>query len=178
MNLAESKRRRLVTQAEYARHRGVGSGAVSKAVKSGRITLIDGLIDPEVADIQWKKNTDQAQAARAHGNKRDGGDQGGSAAADYMEWKGKREKAEALRAMQNQEREAGNLYYKDEIDRGARTVGRQLRDQLLAVPSRVAAELATLTDAGQIERHLRTELRAVLTSVEKHVLAGGGSDET
>lgn len=38
----------------YAKHRGVSQPAVSKAVKQGRITLLeDGSIDPKLADKQW-----------------------------------------------------------------------------------------------------------------------------
>ena len=47
----------LITQAEYARRRGVAKSAVAKAVKEGRITLLGGKIDPAVADIQWQQNT-------------------------------------------------------------------------------------------------------------------------
>lgn len=43
---------------QYAKHRGVSAMAVSKAVKAGRISLTpDKLIDPEVADAEWTKNT-------------------------------------------------------------------------------------------------------------------------
>jgi hypothetical protein len=49
---------KLVSQAEYARHRGVSEAAVSKAVSQRRITLTpDGLIDPLAADAQWARNT-------------------------------------------------------------------------------------------------------------------------
>lgn len=47
----------LMTQAEYAKHRGCSAVAVHKAVKAGRISLIGDKIDPEVADIQWERNT-------------------------------------------------------------------------------------------------------------------------
>lgn len=47
----------LITQAEYARRRGVAKSAVAKAVSEKRITLIDGKIDPEFADFQWARNT-------------------------------------------------------------------------------------------------------------------------
>ena len=47
----------LITQAEYARRRGVAKSAVAKAVAERRISLIDGKIDPSVADIQWERNT-------------------------------------------------------------------------------------------------------------------------
>jgi hypothetical protein len=45
----------------YARHRGVSHQAVSKAVRTGRITqLPDGTIDPERADKEWAARTDPA----------------------------------------------------------------------------------------------------------------------
>ncbi len=48
---------KLITRAEYARLRGVSRVAVGKAVKTGRIDLVDGLIDPIAADAQWERNT-------------------------------------------------------------------------------------------------------------------------
>ena len=47
----------LMTQAQYAEHRGCSRVAVHKAVKEKRISLIDGKIDAAVADIQWAANT-------------------------------------------------------------------------------------------------------------------------
>ena len=47
----------LITQSEYARRRGVAKSAVAKAVSERRITLVDGKIDPVIADIQWQRNT-------------------------------------------------------------------------------------------------------------------------
>jgi hypothetical protein len=35
--------------------------AVQKAVSTGRITLIDGKVDPEAADRQWNERTNQKQ---------------------------------------------------------------------------------------------------------------------
>ena len=56
----------LITQAEYARRRGVAKSAVAKAVAEGRITLINGKVDPAVADIQWAQNTrTRADSGRA-----------------------------------------------------------------------------------------------------------------
>lgn len=50
----------LISRADYARRRGISQTAIHKAIKSGRITPIDGRIDPEVADIQWEKNRRRA----------------------------------------------------------------------------------------------------------------------
>lgn len=65
----------LITQAEYSRHRGCSREAVRQAIEAGRISTLPGpngrkLIDPDVADIEWKRNTDQKQSERANASKR------------------------------------------------------------------------------------------------------------
>jgi hypothetical protein len=48
----------LLSQKEYAKHRGCTPAAVCKAVKDKRISIdSDGKIDPVVADIQWDANS-------------------------------------------------------------------------------------------------------------------------
>ena len=52
-----------LSKAEYARHRGCSRAAVTKAIKSGRISVEpDGSIDPEKADREWQANTKGAPA--------------------------------------------------------------------------------------------------------------------
>jgi hypothetical protein len=51
----------LVSMNEYARSRGISSVAVSKAVKTKRIKLVRGKIDPSLADEQWAANTRPGQ---------------------------------------------------------------------------------------------------------------------
>lgn len=51
----------LITQAEYARHRGCSQAGVKKAVDAGRITLVNGKIDQAKADKAWADNTDPRQ---------------------------------------------------------------------------------------------------------------------
>jgi hypothetical protein len=48
---------------EYARMRGVSVVAVSKAVKTKRISLVRGKIDPAKADKEWAANTQPGQRA-------------------------------------------------------------------------------------------------------------------
>ncbi|HSH98870.1 MAG: hypothetical protein ACAH07_05975 [Methylophilaceae bacterium] len=54
----------LISLRAYSRLRGCSLAAVQKAIKSSRISLIDGKIDPEVADIQWARNTQPDQQER------------------------------------------------------------------------------------------------------------------
>lgn len=55
----------VITQAEYARRRGCTEGAVRRAIRDGRITLIDGKIDPVAADAQWRRNTRVRMGSRS-----------------------------------------------------------------------------------------------------------------
>lgn len=54
----------LISLRAYSRHRSVTLKAVQKAIQAGRISLIDGKIDPAVADIQWAQNTRPDQQER------------------------------------------------------------------------------------------------------------------
>ncbi|MGY6278007.1 hypothetical protein [Methylomonas sp. MgM2] len=163
---------KLMNKSEYGRHRGVTHAAVNRAVKSGRISLIDGKIDPNVADIQWAANTKMklspanakalpvAEQINAVPQQQHTGE-------DYLHWKTRRERAESIRAEQAQELEAGNLVYKDDTQRAAKNAARMMRDQLLSVPARLAGELAAISDTVVIEQKIRSELRSVLIGMDR-----------
>lgn len=190
--------RQLFGLREYARYResnglpGATLTAVQKAIASNRITVIidekgKQKIDPEVADFQWGKNTDPDQSARANsgkeilppssGEKPSGGrgDDGGR----YWEAKTSREEVELARARLALEKDAGQLVDRDGARRAAYESGRMLRDMVLSVPSKVAAEVAAMTDARAIETRIREELRTVLAELSRLAAVGfeGQGDE-
>ena len=47
----------LMSIKEYAAHRGVSEGAVRRAIRERRISLIEGGIHPDAADAEWTRNT-------------------------------------------------------------------------------------------------------------------------
>ena len=59
--MARQAKKELISQREYARQLGVSHVAVQRAVKTGRISTVDGKIDPAQADRQWQENTDQSK---------------------------------------------------------------------------------------------------------------------
>lgn len=46
----------LITKSEFARQVGVTPQAVYRAIKTGRITAIDGKLDEQAATLQWELN--------------------------------------------------------------------------------------------------------------------------
>lgn len=169
---------KLMTQAEYAAHRGCSAVAVHKAVKAGRISLIGDKIDPDVADIQWAKNT-RARVRNVDTPEPSGGadlvDQAGAAApppatpsptpapadSGYTAARARREAAEAEQAELELGKLRGELVYRADVMRGGFEVGRELRDTMDAAVNRLSAELATVTSAEACAEILRTHNRAV-----------------
>lgn len=171
---------KLMTQAEYAVHRGVSAVAVHKAVKAGRISLIEGKIDPAVADIQWAHNTrpradrklTAAPAAEvppvapvivANPVSSDEGD-------DYWVSRAKRERAEAAIAEMKRAELEGKLIRTDVIRQAwARKIS-AARDALLQIPHRMAPVLAAEADMERIGQLLDEELRQALLHLSQDSL--------
>ena len=177
----------LITQAEYARRRGVSRVAVHKAVTSGRISLIDGKIDPEVADIQWARNTDHDQAARSRGVSgfqmrlngseqnapvgaqgagpehepdADGDTQDGSLLANKIRIAA----ADAELKEDSLRKSRSELVLASQIQREAFAKARMARDILSSFPARVAPLLVG-KPLKDIEAVMREEVRKVIASI-------------
>ncbi|MFD2754277.1 hypothetical protein [Comamonas terrae] len=178
----------LITQAEYARRRGVAKSAVAKAVKEGRITLIDGKIDPAVADIQWAQNTRaRADAGRAASESSSAMGEAPSAANsapqaqesapvgassgkdDYQALRVRREMAAVEREERENAREAGLLLDRREVSRGVFDAFRALRDEVFNAPQRSAPRVVGLADVREIEHVLMEELRKAFTIAERRL---------
>lgn len=180
----------LISQREYARRRrerGLPGGtlrAVQKAIEAERIRLIDGKIDPEVADIQWDRNTDPDQQKRGAGGNlgtslAEGrepaptlqasaqpavGDQRPSQSGDQVSRIREAARADAARAelleYQLQEKQ-GKLVRAEDVRRAAMEKARVARDALLGIPNRLAPILAAESDPAKVHGRLAEELRRV-----------------
>lgn len=160
----------------YARRRGVTPAAVRKAIKSGRISIQNGKIDPALADAQWRGNTDESKPRNSVSGNPGGPSRtpmvppmpafgapgqalprtGGYAAARAV-----RETYEArLRELDYKVR-TGELVPVDRVRVVAFNASRRARDLLLAIPDRVSAVVAGLTDASEVHRVLSEEIRRV-----------------
>lgn len=170
----------LISQAEYARRRGVAKSAVAKAVSEGRISLVNGKVDPAVADIQWEQNTRaRADSKRAGAAKADGAGVGQAQtekaavapesppqAPGYTDYRTIREKAEAEMAERNNRKAAGLLVERAQVQRGVFDSFRAMRDEIMSVGQRAAPKCIGLADAREIEHKITDELRKALENFE------------
>ena len=159
----------LITPAEYARRRKVSDVAVHKAVRRGRICLIDGKIDPAVADIQWEANT--RKRVDYHGREKTEREKNNQAQGTSQLWKYReqREAAEAQLKEIELEQALGNLIDADDARRVEFETARAVRDALLSLPDRLAPLLAAATSADECHRLLDVEIRAALTQVAERL---------
>lgn len=176
---------RLLSKAAYARHRGCDEKAVRKAIAEGRISAIDGKIDPEVADIQWAKNTrargdsgrtvagNAAEAGQGMpaASEAPSGPESGPAAPGYADYRAIREKAEAEMAQRANAKEAGLLVERARVERGMYDVMRAYRDAVMVVGQRSAPRCIGLADARDIEHVITDETRKALEGFEARLAA-------
>jgi hypothetical protein len=167
----------LITQAEYARRRGCTEGAVRRAVRDGRISLINGKIDPVAADAQWARNTRVRAGSRATDdvNLSGSGGTGGTAAGDndddedsatgYWKSRARRERAEAELAELKLAELQGQLVRADDWAAALAKRAAAFREGLLQIPARLAAQLAAETDQARIHGLLEDELRQVMSQL-------------
>lgn len=166
----------LITQSEYARRRGCTEGAVRRAVRDGRISLIDGKIDPVAADAQWARNTRvragsrstddanlQAPAGPSRGRSDEDGDDG------YWASKARREKAEADLAELKLAEQRGELVRAADVRAAQARRLAALRESLLQLPARLAPVLAAEADAARCHDTLQAELHALLEQMTEGV---------
>lgn len=163
--------RETVTQSDFARLMGVTVEAVTKAMKAGRLkdAIIRGRrgpprIDPELGRQEWEANTSPSKGGnRMTAKPAELHEDGDTAAASYAKSRAKREAYAAELARLEVQEKLGTLVDADEVKRAAFSTARQIRDGLLNMPDRLAAELAAMTDQFEIHRVLTEEIRRVLT---------------
>jgi hypothetical protein len=168
----------LVSMREYARRRGVSHVAVAKAAKVGRITLVDGKVDPVTADRDWKRNTDPSQQREQGGNGSRAGQNGGDAGpappsmppgsgVNYLQSRAVRETFMARLAGLEYDVKRGALIKADEVRVTWFNKTRRARDMILGVPDRLAPVLAGQDNPFEVHRLLAEELRRVCDELAK-----------
>lgn len=153
----------LLSLRAYAQHRGVALAAVQKAITTGRITTVDGKIDPEIADKQWAENSNARSAAPTEKAKPASAAADGGTGANYQVARAIREQFAARNAKLDYDERIGRLLDRDAVEKAAFESHRQIRDFMLAIPDRLAPILAAESDPQKVLRILDDEIRARLT---------------
>jgi len=152
--------------------RGCTEGAVRRAVRDKRITLIDGRVDPVAADAQWARNT-RVRAGSVPANDANltaGGTPGGgadSSGADYWGSKAKREAAEAEIAELKLAEMRGELVRAADVRAALSREVAAVREALLQLPARVVPLLVAEPLPAAMDQVLRAEITAALAGLSE-----------
>lgn len=181
--MARARKRELISQREYARRRNISHVAVQRAVNAGRISMVDGKIDPVQADREWRENTDQSKPrnritgrpkhARVAGRPSEpmdfgdaeGASGGNGTATGYAKARAAREVYQAQLAKLELDRQRAILIRADEVRVGAFNMARKVRDQLIALPDRVTAILAATDEPAEVQRILEEEIERICQEI-------------
>jgi hypothetical protein len=160
------------TPSEYARHRGNDEKAVRKAIAEGRITAMEingrKMIDAAVADIQWAQNT----RARADSRKarKEAASTGPADDASYAALRTRREAAEAQMAELALAKELGNVIEREPAVSAVFTAFRALRDGGLVIGRKLAANVAAMNDAREVQAAIDTAQRELFDTFSRRTL--------
>lgn len=161
----------LMAQAEYARHRKVNRSHVSRLAKRGILILRGKLVDVAASDavlddrpvaVEPNETGPSAQPQTATETP---GQQPTSYAQARLADMVYRAKLRRL----DYETRSGKLIPADEVKARWFVIARQIRDRLLAIPSKLSPQLAALTDAREVRELLDTEITAILRALQDDI---------
>lgn len=144
-----------LSQAEYARHRGCSAVAVHAAIKAGRITLVDGKIDPAKADREWSKNSRVRVSTKSVKRKT-------KTELSYQDARTAQAVADAEDAQLRVLERRGVLVHVDVHRARVSQHLSALKDAFLQMPARLAAVLAAETDEAKCHNIVQDEIFSVL----------------
>ena len=156
----------VVTAAEYARRRGISQEAVRKAIQGGR--LVECIVTnergrqrliPSVADAEWDKNTQHHRKSQPDPIVEDDL----LDIPNFNESRAKREAYQAELARLEYEEKQSTLVNAEAVKKEAFRTARLVRDAMLNIADRIAAELAADTDAFSVHKRLTDEIRTALS---------------
>jgi hypothetical protein len=155
---------RLMTQAEYARHRGKSRQYISRLAKAGVLVMRAGKVDVASSDAVLDDRPEPV-SERVTASPTDVAPAGttfAQAKTADMVFKAK------LRKMEYDVR-MGKLVEAELVKQRWSAVLRLIVDRILAWPNRLAPEVAALTDERQVREAILREARALINDLRSEV---------
>lgn len=157
--------KKLLSQAAYARHAGVSAQTIRKDVKVGKITLVEGKIDPVRADKERAEKTDWAKKPNKNEST------GAIVEEGVTMYQARTQKMayEAKLAQLKYEEEIGKVVDTLEIQNQLFSSLRSVRDSILNIAPRVsaivAAELGMPDKAFRVNKIIEKEVHDILSDM-------------
>lgn len=185
----------LISIRAYARLRGLKSdNSVRKAIATGKIPLVNGMIDPAIADAAWERNRDAGQESKLA--------EAVSAAAEKPVQTGSpvqqplidlesappakepqpeaavapltaariwsTEESATIKQITRRKMQA-DLLEKEEVDRNWAFVLQTVKDRLRLIPDKVGPKVAMSTDEAECRSIVMKEIMDALACISKSI---------
>jgi len=161
--MAKKKRKGLVTQATYAKSRGVTPARVNQLVKSGIIRLHSGLVDPEEADKAVAAASDPARDSyRKLGKMGRPHEAGGGSGSEYRRAATQEKYWSAVLKRLKAEEEQGRLVDAEELKRELMTLFTTIKTRIRSIAPKCAQEIAHLKASKMRNKELIAAIQAIL----------------
>lgn len=153
-----------MSQAEYARHRRVSRSYISRLAKAGVLVMRQGKVDVAASDAVLDDRPEKISES-VTSTPVEAGPQTTSYAQAKLADMVFRAK---LRRLEFETR-SGKYALTDEVKVKWYTLTRQIRDKALALPAKVAPQLAALSEVAEIRDLLDTEITALLRGLQEEI---------
>ena len=153
--------RELLSQAEYARHRGVSRQYISRLAKAGVLVMRGGKVDVTASDAVLDDRPEKVSEAATSAPV-----EAGAQATTYAQAKLADMLFCARLRKLEYETKSGKLIPTDEVKVVWFKQARQIRDKLLAMPAKLAPQLAALGEVRAVRELLDVEIEAILRGLQ------------
>ncbi|MCP4989351.1 MAG: hypothetical protein GY928_25830 [Colwellia sp.] len=165
--MVKEKNKNLLSMAEYAKKRNVSYNLIRRycKVEPIKITLIDGKIDPDLADRELEENLNiNGNSKLAKGAVKEITSVNYN--VEFNKAKARREKSKADLAELEYKEKAGKLIPVNQVEKEAEDLYRRYRDQMLNVVVRATKKLLGETSEFKFRKDLKKEIENAIKQVK------------
>jgi hypothetical protein len=158
------EQRQLLSQADYARHRGVSRQYISRLAKAGALVLRGGKVDVAASDAVLDDRPDKSPESPPSTAAEPAAQTTSYAQAKLadMVFRAK------LRRLEFETR-SGKYLLSDEVKVRWFGIANIIKNKALALPAKLAPQLSALSDIAEIRDLLEAEIVALLKSLQEEI---------
>jgi hypothetical protein len=157
-----SETRQLVSQSEYARRRGKSRQYIGRLAKAGVLVMRGGLVDAAASDAVLDDRPDRIEPPAPPASDPQPGSSYAQARLADMVFRAK------LRRLEFETRQ-GKLIEAETVKTRWASILVELKERILAVPDKLAPEIAAINDERQVREVLKREMHALLNVLRSDV---------
>lgn len=173
----------LISQAAYAKLKGVSPPYINKLVKQGKIPTVKGQIDPAKADAALERNRDPAHDIQRKAPVPESKNwsepvrrEQSPGSVSFLQARTAREQIKAKLDKLEYDRRTGKLIESEKVKELAENAFKNVRDRLLMLPRSLSAVLAACSKPSEAEKILTDAIYNSLQGLSTDIFRGGDLD--